>query len=149
MLLLKIKKKTALADPLGRLIVKYLEHNLDMKHIDIIIPVPLHESRYRQRGFNQAELLSRVVSVHYNVPTVTGILNRVRETLPQFDLPRPDRFKNIRGAFDIMGAPIIKGRNILLIDDIYTTGSTVSECTRVLKTSGAQNVHILTLSRTI
>jgi ComF family protein len=145
----KFKKKTHLADPLGVLMVKYLSRNLDINLIDLVVPVPLHEKRMKERGFNQAELLSLVLTKYYDVPTVAGTLFRVKHTHPQFDLPRAERFKNIRGAFEVKGGQILQDKNILLVDDILTTGSTVGECTRVLKSAGARAVHILTLSRAV
>jgi ComF family protein len=145
----KFKKKINLAEPLGVLLVKYLSHNLDMNLVDLIVPVPLHERRVRERGFNQAELLSHTITKYYDVPTVSGALFRTRETHPQFDLPRAERIKNVRGAFEVKGGSLLRDRSLLLLDDIYTTGSTVSECTRVLKAAGARQVHVLTLSRAI
>jgi len=145
----KFKKRAALADPLGVLMVKYINHHLDMNEIDLVVPVPLHEKRMRERGFNQSELLSHVITKYYDVPTVSGVLFRVKETHPQFDLPPDQRRRNVRGAFELKGASLLKNRNILLVDDIYTTGSTVSECTYVLKSGGAHKVHVLTLSRAV
>ncbi|HTY12752.1 MAG TPA: ComF family protein [Candidatus Omnitrophota bacterium] len=145
----KFKKKLELSEPLGRMMVKYLSRHLNMSGIDLIVPVPLHRNRFTQRGFNQAEVLSHELTRHYGVPTVSGMLFRVKETAPQFDLPRAERFKNVRGAFEVKGKGMLKDRNVLLVDDIYTTGSTVSECTRVLKDGGARNVHVLTLSRVL
>jgi len=145
----KFKKRTALADPLGVLMVKYLNHHLEMNEIDLVVPVPLHERRLRERGFNQSELLSHVISKYYDIPTVSGVLFRTKETHPQFDLPREQRLRNVRGAFELKGASLLKDRDILLVDDIYTTGSTVSECTYVLKSGGARKVHVLTLSRAV
>ncbi len=143
----KFKKRANLAEPLGILLVKYINHNLDMNDVDFIVPVPLHERRLRERGFNQSELLAHVITKYYDVPTISGLLFRARETHPQFDLPRTERLKNVRGAFEVKGSNLLKEKNLLLLDDIYTTGSTVSECTRVLKEGGAQKVHVLTLSR--
>lgn len=143
----KFRKKMNLAEPLGTLMVKYLSRGLDMNNIDFLIPVPLHLKRLKQRGFNQSELLAHVITKYYNVPTVSGLLFRIKDTHPQFNLPRTERFKNVRGAFDVKGGSFLKGKNILLIDDIYTTGSTISECTRALKENGANKVHVLTLSR--
>ncbi|KAF0134209.1 MAG: ComFC [Candidatus Saganbacteria bacterium] len=143
----KFKNKTGLAEPLGAFMVKYLSQNLDMNKVDFIVPVPLHSKKFLERGFNQSELLSHAISKHYNLPTVSGLLFRVKETNPQFELPRNERIKNVKGAFEVRGANLLRDRNILLVDDIYTTGSTVSECTKILKTNGAKNVHVLTLSR--
>ena len=145
----KFKKKTNLADPLGVLMVKYLSRHLDMNKIDLVVPVPLHQSRFNERGFNQSELLSHVITRYYDVPTVSGMLFRTRRTFPQFDLPKKERFKNIKGAFEVKGSALLKEKNVLLVDDIYTTGSTISECTRMMKEGGAGNVHVLTLSRVV
>jgi len=143
----KFKKKLNLAEPLGALMVKYLSRSLDVNNIDFLVPVPLHLKRLKQRGFNQSELLAHIVTKYYDIPTVSGLLFRVKDTHPQFNLPRTERFKNVRGAFEVKGTPFLKGKSVLLIDDIYTTGSTISECTRVLRENGANNVHVLTLSR--
>jgi ComF family protein len=118
-----------------------------VNNIDFLVPVPLHLKRLKQRGFNQSELLAHIVTKYYDIPTVSGLLFRVKDTHPQFNLPRTERFKNVRGAFEVKGTPFLKGKSVLLIDDIYTTGSTISECTRVLRENGANNVHVLTLSR--
>lgn len=145
----KYGKKIHLSKPLGSLMNKYAKNMVDMKSIDIIIPVPLHTKRLHERGFNQSELLSLEISRYFGVPTVTGILHRIRETLPQFDLPPKERFKNIKGSFMVGNHDYIKDKRIMLVDDIYTTGSTISECTRVLKEAQAAKVHVLTLSRAL
>src|SRR3989339_614340 len=145
----KFKRIKRLAEPLGLLMVQYINHHLWKDHLDMIIPVPLHEKRQAVRGFNQAELLALKITEACRIPTVTGLLFRKRETAPQFDLPRQKRISNIRGAFEVRGAKLLYDRNILLVDDIYTTGATAGECTKTLKAAGAKSVHILTLSRTV
>lgn len=145
----KYGKKMHLSKPLGSLMNKYAKNMIDMRSVDIIIPVPLHTKRFHERGFNQSELLSHELSHYFGVPTVTGILQRVRETLPQFELPPKERFKNVKGSFAIGNKDYIKDKKIVLVDDIYTTGSTISECTRVLKEAQASKVHVLTLSRAL
>lgn len=145
----KYKRKMHLSKPLGELMAQYIRSSFDISRVDYIVPVPLHEKRLHERGYNQAELLSHEISRHFGVPTLSGLLHRTRETKPQFDLPRNDRFKNVKGAFALHGAHHIKGKRILILDDIYTTGSTISECTRVLKEGEAAQVHVLTLSRAI
>lgn len=146
----KFQKKRGLAEPLGILLVKYLSHAPDLKleEVDCIIPVPLHRKRQRQRGFNQAELLARVVSRYYEVPVISAI-ERVKNTHAQFDLPREKRSENVKGAFKVSQPKAVYNKRILLLDDIYTTGSTIGECARVLKTAGARRVEVLTLSRAI
>lgn len=130
--------------------VKYLSSNpaLELKEIDVIIPVPLHRKRLRERGFNQAELLARVVSKYYERPVVSA-LERVKDTRAQFDLPREDRFKNITGAFKVSDSKSVYNKRILLLDDIYTTGSTIAECSKALRTAGARRIEILTLARAV
>ena len=147
---LKFKSKRKLASPLGVLLVKYLSQtpNLKMEEMDCIIPVPLHRSRRRQRGFNQAELLAQVVSKYYEVP-VACALERTLDTHPQFDLPREKRLTNVKGAFKVLEPRAVYERKILLLDDIYTTGSTMAECGRALKIAGAKQVEMLALARAV
>ena len=146
----KFKKRKRLAEPLGILLVKYLgsSPSMEMKEMDVIIPVPLHRKRLRERGFNQTELLARVISRYYEVP-VTPALERILNTRAQFDLPRAERFRNIAGAFKVCDIKSVYNKRILLLDDIYTTGSTIAECSKSLKTAGARRIEVLTLSRAV
>ena len=144
----KFKKRRRLAEPLGVLLVRYLGSNplLSMGEIEVIVPVPLHRKRLRQRGFNQAELLAAVVSRYFEVPVVP-VLERVRDTRAQFGLARMARFRNVAGAFRVSDVEAVSGRRVMLLDDIYTTGSTIAECSRALHKAGARRVEVLTLSR--
>lgn len=146
----KFKKRKRLADALGILAVKYLSRTqaLDMNEIDVIIPVPLHPKRLRQRGFNQAELIAKVISRYYEI-TVLPALERVKNTRAQFDLSREERFNNIIGAFKVSNPAGVYNKRVLLLDDIYTTGATITECAKALKIAGARRVEILALSRAI
>jgi ComF family protein len=146
----KFAKRKNLTEPLGILLVQYLAQapGLKMTEVDVIVPVPLHRLRQRERGFNQAELLARVVGRYYDRP-VANALARQKNTLAQFDLPREKRFSNIRDAFSIAEPAAVRGRKVLLLDDIYTTGSTIGECVRALKGAGARRIEILTLSRAV
>lgn len=143
----KFKKRKALAEPLGILLVKYLSHipNFD---IDVIIPVPLHPRRLRQRGFNQSELLAKVLGKYFGIPVVDA-LERIRDTKAQFDLPREERLRNVTGAFKVSQFNLVYNKRILLLDDIYTTGATIAECSKALKIAGAKRVEVLTLARAI
>lgn len=145
----KFKNKRRLAQPLGSLMVEYINRHLWKDQLDMVIPVPLHRRRLHQRGFNQAELLALEITEQCHISTVSGLLFRKRDTKAQFGLPRQQRLINIRGAFELRGNKLIKGKNILLVDDIYTTGATSAECTKMLKAAGASSVHILTLSRAV
>lgn len=112
--------------------------------IDVLVPVPVHKSRRRERGFNQAEELARRLEKYLGIPVGTDLLKRTRKTAPQKELTPSERFKNLANAF--VAAPMPEGiRTVLLIDDIYTTGSTAEACTRVLKAAGAKKVYVLVL----
>jgi competence protein ComFC len=116
--------------------------------IDLIIPVPLHPRRLRWRGFNQAVLLARQVSRLHAIPLDPFILYRRRETPPQTQLAQDERRTNVRGAFMLHPEKSIDNKNLLLVDDVYTSGATVNECSRTLTKGGAKEVYVLTFART-
>jgi competence protein ComFC len=113
---------------------------------DEIVPVPLHPSRRRWRQFNQAETLARLVGASRGLK-VSDVLIRVRNTDTQTQLDRRARIENLRNAFKIRQDAQMKGRNILLLDDVFTTGSTVEECARQLLKAGASRVRVITVAR--
>ena len=117
--------------------------------VDLMVPVPLHPKRLRWRGFNQSLLLARQVSRRYDVPVDPFVLERRRETVAQTQLTEEERRQNVRGAFEADPKKSLKGRRVLLVDDVYTSGATVNECSRVLMRAGAREVTVLTLARTI
>lgn len=146
--LLKFEKKRCMHKPLGELVINYLkEQQRDLiGQIDFIIPVPLHRKRLKLRGFNQAQLLSLYIGKHFNLP-LNFELKRIRYTIPQMNLRREERLRNIKGAFKIKNHHVIVGKTLLLVDDIFTTGATVNECSKVLIEAGAKQVFVLTLAR--
>ena len=113
---------------------------------DVLVPVPLHPRRERTRGFNQAAFLARVLGRRVGLPVETGVLWRVRETPPQSGDPE-ERRRNVRDAFEVTDPPAVADRNILLVDDVLTTGATANECARVLLGAGARRVGVYTLAR--
>ncbi len=115
--------------------------------LDVVLPVPLHPIRLRQREFNQSLLLAHELSRELRLPLLFDILERNRWTRPQVELDGEERRKNVRKAFSIKRPEQIERLRVLLIDDVYTTGATVNECARVLKKAGAKAVHVLTLAR--
>jgi len=121
--------------------------NMEDFSFEAIIPVPLHPARLRERGFNQALLLGRVLGKSQGKPVLPKVLRRIRNTIPQVQLDHSEREKNVRGAFAVRKQREIMDKNLLLIDDVLTTGATVNECARVLKKSGAGEITILTLAR--
>jgi ComF family protein len=116
----------------------------------LLIPVPLYKGKRRQRGFNQAELIARAaLKIHPGQRLVTDLLLRTRDTHSQIGLTSHQRRENMRGAFTVARAAEVTGREVLLVDDVYTTGTTVSECAKVLRRAGAKRVWVATVARTL
>ena len=113
---------------------------------DVIVPVPLHPARQRERGFNQASLLAELLSGRSSIPC-RPLLKRIRYTTTQTALDRSERMENLHNAFRLRKNADVRGLCVLLIDDVLTTGSTLSECARVLKRAGAISVHAATAAR--
>lgn len=145
----KYGRKVSLGKPLGRLMARGCSEFLLANSFDIIIPVPLHPRRLRWRGFNQAVILAGEVSRALKPPVDPFLLLRSRETPPQTQLSEEERKKNMRGAFFLNPAKSVRGKTLLLVDDVYTSGATVNECSRTLVRAGAKEVYVLTLSRTV
>ncbi len=132
-----------LAAPLGSFLVSALPRS---EQIDAVVPVPLHWRRRWQRGFNQSELLARRVAERYGL-RVLRALRRKRATASQAGLTSSRRRANVSGAFTVRRRQDVEGRRILLVDDVFTTGATVSACGAALKRAGARRVVALALAR--
>jgi ComF family protein len=148
----KYKGKAQLAHPLGILMCQAFERFWEDESVDLVLPVPLHQRRARQRGFNQAGLLAAEWRQHLqarDVPIATGVLVRTGATSSQTGLGRRARKSNIRGAFTVRQPERIEGCHLLLVDDVITTGATAGECARVLLANGARQVDVLALARVI
>ncbi len=116
------------------------------RRFDVVVPVPLHPARERERGFNQAQLLAEQLSATTSWP-LRESLERTRYTTTQTAYDRAERMENLRGAFRLRKNADVRELHVLLIDDVLTTGSTLSECARVLKAAGAISVHAATAAR--
>ena len=119
---------------------------LSGRHFDLIVPVPLHPARERERGFNQAKLLAEILSAKIDIP-LRPALERIRYTTTQTAFDRTERMQNLHNAFRLRKKIAVRDLRVLLIDDVLTTGSTLSECARMLKASGATSVYAATAAR--
>jgi ComF family protein len=129
-----------LSKPLGSLLL-----GLDLPAVDGVIPVPLTIRRLRERGFNQSLLVARIVAKEMKVPLLMDVLVKKKETPPQIGLTARERLLNLRNTFAVKGD--VKGMRLLLVDDVMTTGATVTECSKQLIKSDAEEVIVLTLAR--
>lgn len=115
--------------------------------VDLIIPVPLHFTRILKRKYNQSAILAKDVALRKNIDIAFNALYKVKMTSPQVKCVGKERKKNLKGAFCVKNKKLIKGKRILIIDDVYTTGSTLKECAKVLLKSGAKSVDTLTVAK--
>jgi ComF family protein len=143
----KYNRDVGLARPLGQLLSERCP--VVIAAYDVIIPVPLHVSRLRWRGFNQAQLLAEPLARRAGVSMDALSMERVRPTRPQVELTEVERRHNVVHAFRVTRPEYVRQRRILLVDDVYTTGATVDECSRELKRAGATSVDVLVLARAV
>lgn len=146
---LKYGDRLELAEPLGRWMARAGAELL--ADADLIVPTPLHRLRLFTRRFNQSAELARVISRESAVPFDAMTLERIKPTAPQVGLTRAQRAANLSGAFRIVKerAPLIEGKNIVLIDDVFTTGATANAAARTLLRAGAARVDLLVFARTV
>jgi ComF family protein len=138
--------------PLGRPLAAFLHAAVEggdppWRGADVFVPVPLHRRRRRERGFNQAEVLAIELSRLTGVPVVSKALRKTVNLRPQTSLRSEERRANIRGAYRAVRPDAVRGKIVVLVDDVYTTGSTLGECARVLKRAGAADVRGVTIAR--
>lgn len=145
------RHKYGLDQSLGRALVEFLDAAPELKAdaYDVVIPVPLHRTRLKWRGFNQAALLGAALARRLNCSLDVATLARVRSTPPQTARDRAQRTRNVRDAFAVRRPSRVAGRRVLLVDDVMTTGATADECARVLRAAGARRIDVLTLARVL
>jgi ComF family protein len=143
----KYAGKSHMAKSLGPILGEFAAKWLHSREGILTMPIPLHPKRLRERGFNQSLLLARHVGRELYTELDFLSLRRVRYTKPQTGLGKEERRKNVRRAFELRGAQSVKGKTILLVDDVATTGNTLNECAKVLKRAGAEKVLCLVLAR--
>lgn len=135
--------------PLAELLVRLVRREAAFLRVDMISPVPLHIKRLRQRGFNQAGLLAQSLGRQLGVPVHFDCLARTCWTEPQTRLNREQRLHNVKDAFQVGDIGKVRKRRVLIVDDVYTTGTTLNECAKTLKAAGASEVHAVTVSRAL
>lgn len=139
--LLKYHNMKRLSKPLSEMILQ-----MEIPYADAVIPVPLYKDRLRQREFNQSALLAKFTAKNSGMSLIVDCLVKVKDTIPQVGLSSRERRKNIRNAFGVENKELIKGKVIIILDDVITTGATVRECSRVLKNAGAANIYVMALA---
>lgn len=145
----KYKGEIASGKILGRLMASYDYPDIDIRNFSLVMPVPLHSKRLRERGFNQAVILAREIAGMFTIPLDFLTIKRYIHTEPQIHLGKKERASNVRGAFNVTKQDRVRKQKIVLVDDVYTTGSTVKECCRVLMENNAEEVAVLTLARAV
>jgi len=143
----KYSGKDYLGTLLSRPMIEFIkEYRFPLEYLDLIVPMPLHKARLREREFNQAEILSNRIAEEFHKRVITDALVRRRNTKTQTDLKDAERFLNVKDSFAIARAEAIAGKNILLVDDVLTTAATASEAAGTLKAAGAKIVFVLTIA---
>lgn len=141
----KYKNKREYADFYVQEIIRCYGDKIKNWNPDVLIPIPLHKSKYKKRGFNQAEIVAKKIGKKLQIPVANKVLIRQKKTMPQKELSTKERQNNVKRAFKIVDNKV-KLQVVVLIDDIYTTGSTIDAATRVLKESGVYKVYCISIS---
>ena len=149
---LKYRSWSRLQSPIKKLLQVYLQ-NLNFHPFKLenysVVPIPLHKNRERRRGFNQAELIGKIVADQLNLPLEKNFLVRIKETKPQVDIKDwGQRKNNLNGAFQIRRPESVKNKNIILTDDVYTSGATINEAAAALKSAGAKKIIAIVIAKT-
>ncbi|NQT22846.1 MAG: ComF family protein [Candidatus Omnitrophica bacterium] len=142
---LKYKHKPYLINILKDHLYEFFEQNQIIEYVDILCPIPLYPSKLKERTFNQSEVLANIIHKRYKIDSCE-MIRKTRHTIAQNRLNKKQRHENIKGSFTL-NRNVLRGKNILLIDDILTTGATLNECARVLLEGGAKKVYGFTLAR--
>jgi ComF family protein len=145
----KYQESSYLSGLFGEWMEKGLRQYWPPSFFDLFIPVPLHKKRLKERGFNQALLLAKELSHRTGIPYRKKAIQKIKYTLPQVKLGIAEREKGVKGAFHLVEKEVLRGKTILLIDDVYTTGATANECSKILLAGGAARVDVFTLAHAL
>ncbi|MEN7972768.1 MAG: ComF family protein [Verrucomicrobiota bacterium] len=144
---LKYEKALWVAPDMAELLHNCLDAEYSEYSFDLIVPVPLHHVRRRERGYNQSATLAHELGRRMECQVLPGALKRIRPTATQTNLTAKERLSNVVGAFEYKKESWLNDRRILLVDDVMTTGATVNVCAKTLKRGGATSVHVITVAR--
>ena len=147
LILYKFKDKSYLYKTFSEIILKNEKACAFLKNYDIIVPVPIHKKRMLTRGYNQTELIAQEIAKHTSLQIENKILLKRKNIISQSKLKKYQRKENVKNAFFAKNIEKILNKRILLFDDIYTTGSTINECSKVLKNAGAKKIGVLTIAK--
>ena len=146
----KYKSNISIGEMLASFMADFSFPDIDFADYSLMIPVPLHIKRLRERGFNQSLILARAIGEKQQIPVNFSLLKRHKFTLTQTGSNKKERKQNIKDAFEVSDQKKISGKNIILVDDVYTTGATINECAKTLiKAGGARKISVLTLARVL
>jgi len=146
---IKFFGKKSLTKFVGRELANLVTRDKDYLEADLIIPVPLHKTKLRERGFNQSLLLSQAIFKLSNIPVNQKVLKRIRYTQPQSKLNTVERQQNVNDAFRVIESSDVKGKTVILVDDVLTTGSTMRACAESLESAGVTKILALTAAATL
>lgn len=140
-----------LAETLANLLIEHFiltkKNTNDVWESSILLPIPLDNKKLKSRGYNQSEKLCKELSKILKIPVISNCLIKIKETRPQMTLNKTEREKNLKNAFTLKNAKALKNKKVFLVDDVYTTGSTMQECARILKASGIKQVWGICIAR--
>ena len=143
----KYQNKDYLSAPLAKLLIEFIQqHQINLSLFDLIIPIPLHKTRLRDREFNPSQLLAKAIAQRFSLKLSVNNLWRQKQRNAQIELEGKKRWENVKKCFNLHNPEELKDKNILLVDDVLTTGATCSEVARLLKAAGAARVTVLTLA---
>jgi competence protein ComFC len=143
----KFNQRTLIRHFFARIMLSHIhDYSFDIQQFDMLVPIPLFPTRYKERGYNQSELLAYLIGKEVGIPLCTKYLQKIRHTQNQSAMSRKERWTNIQGAFRMKPSLRLEDKKILIIDDLLTTGATASEAARILKHNGAKLVGVFTLA---
>ena len=143
----KYNREMYLGPHLAEWLIKAAQQWIDWRTVDAIVPVPLHPRKKREREFNQSEYLSTALGQHFDRPVLVGQLRRIRDTVTQTALDADQRDRNLRNAFTARPMDVFSRKQLVLVDDVFTTGATMNSCARILHRAGARSVIALAVAR--